>query len=120
MKQKVLKLHGEIEFAPVYFNSFTETVINQRFRLEISFQEFLYMIDVWIREESGWNVESIDSQYISISTYRPLSGSFYMDLPVGLKSPKKGVINIKTKDQKYFLWFHARHINPSKEHLEEL
>ena len=31
---KKYKHNGEIEFAPVYFNSFTKTVINQRFRLE--------------------------------------------------------------------------------------
>ena len=95
MKQKVLSIrllykvllkkykhNGEIEFAPVYFNSFTKTVINHRFRLESSFQEILYMIDIWINNGSGWNVESIDSQYISISTYRPLFGSLYIDLPV--------------------------------------
>ena len=74
------------------------------------------MIDVWINNGSGWNVESIESQYINISTYRPLSGSSYMDLPVELKSP----INIKNKDQKCFLWCHVRHINPSKEHPERI
>ena len=36
---KKYKLNGEIEFAPVYFNSFTKTVINYRFRLGNSFQE---------------------------------------------------------------------------------
>ena len=79
-----------------------KTVINHRFRLEISFQNILYMIDVWIDNGSDWNVESIESQYINISTYRPSSGSFYMDLPVELRSPKKGLINIKNKDQKCF------------------
>ena len=60
------------------------------------------MIDVWINKGSGWNVESIESQYINISTYRPLSGSSYMDLPVELKSSRKGLINIKNKDQNVF------------------
>ena len=60
------------------------------------------MIDVWINNGSGWNVESIESQYNNISTYRPLSGSFYMDLPVELKSPRKVLINIKNKDKKCF------------------
>ena len=78
------------------------------------------MIDVWINNRSGWNVESIESQYINISTYRPLTGSSYMDLPIELKSPKKGLINIKNKDQKCFLWYHVRHINPSKEHPERI
>ena len=78
------------------------------------------MIDVWINNRSGWNVESIESQYINISTYRPLTGSSYMDLPIELKSPKKGLINIKNKDQKCFLWYHVRHINPSNEHPERI
>ena len=67
------------------------------------------MIDVWINKRSGWNVESIESKYINISTYRP----------VELKSLTKGRINIKNKDQKCFLWCHVRHINPSKEHPEK-
>ena len=57
------------------------------------------MIDVWINNGSGWNSESIESQYINISTYRPLAGSFYIDLPIQLKSPRKGLINIKNKDR---------------------
>ena len=99
---KKYKLNEEIEFAPVYFNSVTKTVINHRYRLENSFQEILYMIDVLINKGSGWNVESIESQYINISTYRPLSGSFYMDLPVELRSPRKGLINIKNKIKNVF------------------
>ena len=70
------KLNGAIEFAPVYFNSVTKTVINHRFKLENPFQEVLYMTNVWINNVSGWNVESIKSKFINISTYRPLLGSF--------------------------------------------
>ena len=43
-----------------------------------------------------------------------------MDLPVELRSPRKGLINIKSKDQKCFLWCHVRHINSSKEHRERI
>ena len=39
-----------------------------------------------------------------------------MDLPVELESPRKGLISIKNRDQKCFLWCHVRHVNPSKEH----
>ena len=56
---KKYKSNGEIEFAPVYFNSVTKTVVNHRFRLENSFQKILYMIDVWINKGSGWKVESM-------------------------------------------------------------
>ena len=95
-------------------------MINHRFRLENSFQEILYLIDVWINKESGWIVESIECQYINISNYRPLSGCSYINLPEELKSPKKGLINIKNKDQTCFLWCHVGHINHSKEHPERL
>ena len=36
---KKYKLNGESEFAPVYFDSVTKTVINDRFRLKNSFQK---------------------------------------------------------------------------------
>ena len=89
-------------------------MINHRFRLKNSFQETLYLGDVRINEGSGWILESIESQYINISTYRPLLGSLYMNLPEKLQNPKKGPIKIEYKDQKCFSWFHVRHINPSK------
>ena len=38
-----------------------------------------------------------------------------MDLLVELRSPRKGLINIKSTDKKCFLWCHVRHINPLKE-----
>ena len=37
---KKYKLNGEIEFAPVCFNSVIKTVKNRRFRLEILFKKF--------------------------------------------------------------------------------
>ena len=117
---KEYKLNGEIEFAPVSFNSTTITVIRHKFSLGNPFQKVLYRIGVWINERSGWIVESIESRYIKVSTYTPLSGSSYMNLPIELRSPKKGLINIKNKDQKSFLWCRVRHINPSKEHLERI
>ena len=86
---KKYKLNGEIEFAPVYFNSTTETVIRHKFHLQNAFQKILYRIDNWINNASSWIVESIESQYIDISTYRLLSGSSYMNLPAELRSPKK-------------------------------
>ena len=80
----------------------TKTVINHRFKLENYFQEILYLIDAWINEGSSWNVKSIESQNINISPYRPLSRSSYLSLPVELRSSRKGLINIKNKDEKYF------------------
>ena len=117
---KKYKLNEEIEFASVYFNSLTKIVTNRRFKLQNAFQEILYRIDCWINEGSGWITESTESKYIIILTYRPLLGKSYIELPIELRSPKKGPINIKNKDQKCFLWCHVRHINPSKEHPGEI
>ena len=78
------------------------------------------MIDVWINNGSGWIIELIESQYINIATYRPLSGSSYMDLPVELRSPRTGLININNKDKKCFLWCNIRHFNLSNKHPERI
>ena len=72
-------------------------MINYRFKLENDFQEILYLIDNWINKGSGWIAESIESQYINISTYRPLSASSYLNLHVKSRNPRKGLINIKNK-----------------------
>ena len=77
-------------------------MINYKFSLENAFQEIFNEINNWINEGSAWIVELIESQYINISTYRPLSESSYVELPAELKSPKKGLINIKNNDQKCF------------------
>ena len=106
---KKYKHNGEIEFRTVYFNSVTKTVTNHGFGLEKSFEEILYMIDFWINNRSSWIIELIECQYVNVSTYRPLSGSSYMDLAIELKSPRKGLINIRNKDEKCFLWCHVRH-----------
>ena len=78
-------------------------MINHTFSLENAIQEILYRTDKWINEGSGWIVELIESQCINISSYRPLSGSSYIKLPAELKSPKKGLINIKNNDQVFFM-----------------
>ena len=77
----------------MYFNSSTKTIINNRYKLDQSFQEILYRIDAWINRGSGWIIELIESQYINIFTYRPLVGCSYIDLPIELKHPKKKMTN---------------------------
>ena len=54
------KQNGDIDDAPVYFNSAFKTIINSdQYYLDKSFQEILYRIDNWINEGSGWIIESI-------------------------------------------------------------
>ena len=86
---KKYKPDGKIEFRAAYFNSTTKTVINHRLKLENSFQEILHLSDNWINTGSAWIVESVESQYINISTYRPLSGSIYVEFTRRIKKSKK-------------------------------
>ena len=60
------------------------------------------------------------SHYINVTLYKPLNGSSYIELPTELRNPKKGLINIKNKDDECFRWCHIRHLNPQIEHPERI
>ena len=76
-----------------------------------SCQEILYRIDNWFNEGFGWIIESIETEYVHISFYSPLSGSTYIQLPNKLKYSIKRLINIQKNDNKCFLCCHIRHLN---------
>ena len=115
------KMNGDIEYAPVYFNSATKTVIySDKYDLDKSFPEILYRIDNWINEGSGWITETINGEYVNVSVYSPLIGSTYIELPSRLKSPMKGLINIKNNDNKCIFWCHIRHLNLVKTYPERI
>ena len=78
------------------------------------------MIDKWVSEGSGWVINSINNHYINVTTYKPLHGSSNIELPTELGNPKKGLINIKNKDDECFRWCHIRHLNPQTEHPERI
>ena len=69
-------------------------MINHKLDPAKSFQKILNKMDNCINKGSGWIVESIVSQYINISTFRPLSEAFYIKLLVELENSKKRLINI--------------------------
>ena len=89
-----IKTDEIIEYSPVYFNSTTKTLINSEFSLDQSFQKILYRIDNWINQGSGWIIESIEGFYLNVSSYSPLIGSTYIELPSELQHPMKELINI--------------------------
>ena len=102
-------------YKTAFFNGKAKTItktndIGQE--LSMSRQEILNMINKWISEGSGWVINRIDSHYINVTTYTPLHGSSYIELPTELRNPKKGLINIKNKDDECFRWCHIRYLNP--------
>ena len=74
---------------------------------------------MWINQ-AAWSVDQIDGLYINTSNYEPSSGSSYIQLPEKLRHHMKGLINIKNKDYKCFLWCHVRLINPTNSHPEKI
>ena len=113
--------NGDTEFSTVYFNSTAKTVINiNKYGLNESFQEVLYIIDNWINEGSAWTIEYVDEEYFNISIHNPLSGSMCTELPNELKNSKKGLINIENNDNKCFLWCHVRHLNPLNKNSQRI
>ena len=71
----------------------------------------MYGIDNWINQGSGSIVESIEGFYLNVSSYSPLIGSTYIELPDSRKNLRKGLITIQNDDNKCFLWCHVRHLN---------
>ena len=110
-------------YKTAFFNGKAKTITKVddiELELNMSRQEILNVIDKWVSEGLRWVIDQIDSHYINITLYKPLNGSSYMELPTELRNPKKGLINIKNKDEECFRWCHIRHLNPQTEHPERI
>ena len=70
-------------------------MINIKYGLNKSFEEVLHRINNWINEGSGWIIEILKTEYVSISVYSLLSGSTYIKLARELKNLMRVLINIK-------------------------
>ena len=106
---------GKIIYKTAYFNSPPQTIINNpeiNESLEVSKQNVLNKIAVWISEGSGWTIQSVDNHYLNVVKYQPMKGSSYIKLPQELRHNAKGLINIKNDDNECFRWCHIRHLNP--------
>ena len=107
-----VKSSDPIEYSTVYFDSLTKTVIGEgnalhsKYFLDKCFNEIIFRLENWISHGSGWIVEEIN-----VSSYKPLSGSTYCELPKELANSMKGLINIQNNDNKCFLWCHVRYLN---------
>ena len=104
-------------YKTAFFNGKAKTITKANdveHELSMSRQEIHNVIDKWVSEGSRWVIDRIDSHYINVTTYQPLHGSSYLELPTKLRNSKKGLINIKNKDDECFRWCHIRHLNPQE------
>ena len=68
-------------YKSAYFNSRAQIVINPNDfipTLQLSQQQILNGIAVWLSEGSGWTIRSLDEHYINTVVYDPLKGSSYI------------------------------------------
>ena len=104
-------------YKTAFFNGKAKTITKANDiepELSMSRQDILNTIDKWVSEGPGWIIDRIDVHYINVTTYKPLNGSSYIELPIELQNPTKGLINIKNKDDECIRWCHIRHLNPQK------
>jgi len=113
---------GEDESRPVYIRG------KNRRMLDISEFEDLYddsknkiwlTFDEWLKDGSGWRIQSMDEFILKICKYTPMQGSSY------LKSPNKiensmSVVNIKNEDNKCFLYSILAKLHPVEKHTERV
>ena len=111
---------NEFGLKTLYFNSLIKTVIKWRYHLNDSFEEILNLLDIWINEGSGWVIDKIEGLYINVANYEPLLGGSYIPLPKVLNNSMKGLINLKNKDHKCFMWCHVRLINPQNRNAKRI
>ena len=122
VKIALKKRINDNEFDPktLSFNSLIKTVINRRYHLNDSFEEILNLLDIWIYEGSGWIIDKIEGLFINVANYEPLLSGSYISLPKSLNNSMKGLINLKNKDHKCFMWCHVRLINSTNSHPERI
>ena len=102
---------------PAYFNSRVQIVINPNDfmqSLQLSQQQLLSGIVVWLSEGSGWTIVSIDEHYINTVVYDVLRVSSYIPLPQELRNSTKSLVNLKNDDNECFCWCHIRFLNPQE------
>ena len=88
------------EYKDAYFNSNAFTILNREEIIEAldkAAEEINKKIAVWLSEGSGWIIVEIQSHFVNIVKYQPLRGNSYLQLPVELRLPKKGLINPKNE-----------------------
>ena len=108
MKKKKIE-DGEIYFIynEPYFRCKIFTIMNKYDiikALDKAAEEINNNIATWLSEGSGWVIEDIQHHYFDIVTHIPLGGSSYLPLPKELRNSMKGLINLKNKDDKCFIW----------------
>ena len=107
-----IKQNGEIETRKVYFcgknrrmldmSEFDELYEESKAKIWSSF-------DKWLKEGSGWRIQSVNKFILKICKYKALKGSSYIKTPQKLE---RSLTNVQNQDNKCFLWSVAAKLHP--------
>ena len=100
--------NGEIKTAVPYFRSLTYTSLTKETfsdtDLNEAFQKVYANFEKYIRESSGWILKTVKLLKLHMTSYSPISGSSFLNIPYTLKR-SNCILNIKnTEDNKCFVW----------------
>ena len=70
-------------------------------------------------EGSGWVFIAVEKIVLHTTRWDPINAGSYIDLPPFLKN-KKGIINMKNKDNECFKWCLLRALNPKDKNAERI
>jgi hypothetical protein len=76
-------------------------------------------LEQFLQNGSGWHVKKIESMYINIYKYNPVSPKSYIELPYWLRM-KQACINVKNKDSECFRWAILSGFFPVKAHTDRV
>ena len=86
---------------------FTHTVqimnIEEKPNFSHIFNQIIENLHKYQEKGSGWNVDCVEHLQVHLSPWKPIRGGTYVPLPDFIKK-KKAILNIKSKDQKCFIW----------------
>ena len=63
----------------------------------------LELLEKWTQRGSGWVVDRVQTLWLDIARYQPLTGGSYIPLPAAVRS-KKVVINVKKRNDHCLRW----------------
>jgi len=102
------------EYKIGYMNAKTFEAINRIGlinKIQRSNNEILKLVDQFTNEGSGWTINEIYDLFVNIATFKPLSGSSFVELPAQIQNTKS-CINVVNKDNQCFKYAILSMIHP--------
>jgi hypothetical protein len=106
MEQEDLATNSFSKMDTFWFNSKAQAVYHLSEAQDIfgmKMQELSMKIESFVKNGSSWKFNSVVTLILKVSSFKPLAGSSYIDLPDYIKN-KKACVNVKNKDNKCFMW----------------